>query len=192
VGWRQQNPGGGVAVSVGTAMDVTGAAGSVVVVVVAPSVASGPGPQRRATRVWRLRKHAANCRSLCGCSKGVVDYSTRKTLGEGRLRLVDQFDWRRFAMAMFLVAGSFESRALSPMETRSASHQMIPRSGIWSPAPTRSNAMLSEPAQLRLDAIDALETHYARWISPTPPTSPWWRAEFVPINVRLIHPYSDC
>jgi hypothetical protein len=42
VGWRQRNPEGGVAVSVGTAMDVTGAAGGVVVVVVGPSVMPGP------------------------------------------------------------------------------------------------------------------------------------------------------
>jgi len=42
--WRQRNPGGGVAVSTGTAKDVTGAVGGVVVVVVAPSVASGTAP----------------------------------------------------------------------------------------------------------------------------------------------------
>jgi hypothetical protein len=32
--------------------------------------------------------------------------------------------------------------------------------GICSQAPTRSNAMVAGAAQLRLDAIDALETHY--------------------------------
>ena len=42
VGRRQRNPEGGVAVSVGTAMDVTGAAGGVVVVVVGPSVMPEP------------------------------------------------------------------------------------------------------------------------------------------------------
>jgi hypothetical protein len=40
----QRNPAGGVAGAVGTATDVTGAAGGVVVVVVAPSVMSGPDP----------------------------------------------------------------------------------------------------------------------------------------------------
>jgi hypothetical protein len=41
-GWRQRNPEGGVAVCVGMATDVTGAAGGVVVVVVGPSVIPGP------------------------------------------------------------------------------------------------------------------------------------------------------
>jgi hypothetical protein len=50
-GWRQRNPLGGVALSAGTATDVTGAAGGVVVVVVGPSVMPGadmtvPGPDR--------------------------------------------------------------------------------------------------------------------------------------------------
>jgi hypothetical protein len=43
-GLLQRNPGGGVALSTGTATDVTGAAGGVVVVVVAPRVTSGPDP----------------------------------------------------------------------------------------------------------------------------------------------------
>jgi Adenylate and Guanylate cyclase catalytic domain len=42
--WRQRNPAGGVALSTGTAIDVTGAAGGVVVVVVAPSVAARTAP----------------------------------------------------------------------------------------------------------------------------------------------------
>ena len=42
MGRRQRNPEGGVAVCVGTAMDVTGAAGGVVVVVVGPSVMPEP------------------------------------------------------------------------------------------------------------------------------------------------------
>ena len=42
MGRRQRNPEGGVAVCVGTAMEVTGAAGGVVVVVVRPSVMPEP------------------------------------------------------------------------------------------------------------------------------------------------------
>src|SRR4029077_10811796 len=39
---------------------------------------------------------------------------TPNALGESRLRLVDQFEWRRFAMAKFLIAGSIRSTGAQP------------------------------------------------------------------------------
>ncbi|MDT5246272.1 MAG: hypothetical protein QOD36_3648 [Mycobacterium sp.] len=58
----------------------------------------------------------------------------------------------------------FSSRAASalpapnPTATRSASHPTTPRNGITGRNKVKRNA--SGAAQLRLDAIDALQTHY--------------------------------
>ena len=53
-----------------------------------------------------------------------------------------------------------ESRALSPTETRSASHPDDPAKWDLITGPNRVKRNASGAAQLRLDAIDALETHY--------------------------------
>ena len=83
-----------------------------------------------------------------------------KTLGTGMLRVVNAFRTEVVWMAMFLIAGSFRVMGAQP---DGDSIRFTPDNpGNWDliTGPNRVRRNAGGAAQLRLDAIDALETHY--------------------------------
>ena len=88
----------------------------------APTITESDGDRCR----WGGRAHSratpvggcVNMRQTVRHSSVVISRGSRlltpKALEEGRLRLIDQFELMRFAMAMFFIAGSFRITGAQP------------------------------------------------------------------------------
>jgi endonuclease YncB( thermonuclease family) len=109
---------------------------------------------------WRVRKRAANGQSLRLRQEEVVDYSRQRRWGKADFVSSIQFEWRRFAVAMFLIAGSFRITGAQPDGDSIRFTPDDPAKWDLITGPNRVKRNGSGSAQLRLDAIDALETHY--------------------------------